>query len=248
MRRLGSSAALPLADDIVALPGSCRCRWKPACLRSPASPPRGFSITQCLTDADARDPSRVLGGVSNPGASGCKYTDKSSSPATRLVRHACEGNFAIQGRRSRVSYTADTMNGVIREHCDRRGQPVQTQNIALGAASWQLLEASSLRSRFAARRGALGAELVLPPGPRASPSSTPLIPTVRIVMTAPPNTTLDLTELLSLKPEESVRSIVTRFQSKQAGAMARNADGSITLAPRRPRKAGQRPPGSRVGC
>jgi hypothetical protein len=81
--------------------------------------------------------------------------------------------------------------------------------------------------------GALGAELVLPPA-----ASVTILdaadPTVRIVMTAPPDTALDLTELLSLKPQESVRSIVTRFQSKQAGAMARNADGSITLAPTAP--------------
>ncbi len=90
--------------------------------------------------------------------------------------------------------------------------------------------------------GALGAELVLPPA-----ASVTILdaadPTVRIVMTAPPNTTLDLTELLSLKPEESVRSIVTRFQSKQAGAMARNADGSITLAPTAPAQGRPATPG-----
>ena len=88
--------------------------------------------------------------------------------------------------------------------------------------------------------GALGVGLVLAPG-----ASVTILdaadPAVRIVMTAPPNTTLDLTELLSLKPEESVRSIVTRFQSGQAaGGMTRNADGSITLAPSAPAQG--RPP------
>ena len=89
---------------------------------------------------------------------------------------------------------------------------------------------------------ALGAELVLAPG-----ASVTILdaadPSVRIVMTAPPGTTLDLTELLSLKPEESVRSIVTRFQGSQAGAMARNADGSITLAPNAPAQGRQPTPG-----
>jgi hypothetical protein len=78
--------------------------------------------------------------------------------------------------------------------------------------------------------GALGGELVLAPG-----ASVTILdaadPSVRIVMTAPLNGTLDLSELLSLKPEESVRSIVTRFQANYAGALARNADGSLTLAP-----------------
>ena len=89
---------------------------------------------------------------------------------------------------------------------------------------------------------ALGVELVLAPG-----ASVTILdaadPSVRIVMTAPPNTTLDLSELLSLKPEESVRSIVTRFQGSQAGAIARNADGSITLAPNAPAQGRQPTPG-----
>jgi len=76
----------------------------------------------------------------------------------------------------------------------------------------------------------LAVELILPPG-----ASVTILdaedPTVRIVMTAPPNTPLDLSELLNLKPEESVRSIVTRFQASYAGSMSRNADGSITLGP-----------------
>jgi len=87
-----------------------------------------------------------------------------------------------------------------------------------------------------------GLELVLAPG-----ASVTILdaadPSVRIVMTAPTNTTLDLSELLTLKPEESVRSIVTRFQANHAGTMARNADGSITLGPTRPAQARQPTPG-----
>ena len=86
---------------------------------------------------------------------------------------------------------------------------------------------------------ALAVELILAPG-----ASVTILdaedPTVRILMTAPANTTLDLSELLTLKPEESVRSIVTRFQASDAGSMSRNADGSITLGPSGPAQA--RPP------
>lgn len=88
----------------------------------------------------------------------------------------------------------------------------------------------------------LAVELILPPG-----SSVTILdaddPTVRIVMTAPPNTPLDLSELLTLKPEESVRSIVTRFQASYAGSMSRNADGSITLGPSGPAQTRQPTPG-----
>ena len=89
---------------------------------------------------------------------------------------------------------------------------------------------------------ALAVDLILAPG-----ASVTILdaedPTVRILMTAPPNTTLDLSELLTLKPEESVRSIVTRFQASNAGSMSRNADGSITLGPSGPAQGRQPTPG-----
>ena len=89
---------------------------------------------------------------------------------------------------------------------------------------------------------ALAADLILAPG-----ASVTILdagdPAVRIVMTAPPNTTLDLSELLTLKAEESVRSIVTRFQASYAGSMARNADGSITLGPSGPAQSRAPTPG-----
>lgn len=88
----------------------------------------------------------------------------------------------------------------------------------------------------------LAVELILAPG-----ASVTILdaedPTVRILMTAPQNTTLDLSELLTLKPEESVRSIVTRFQASYAGSMSRNADGSITLGPSGPAQTRAPTPG-----
>jgi hypothetical protein len=75
---------------------------------------------------------------------------------------------------------------------------------------------------------ALAAELYLAPGATVTILDAS-DPTLRIVMTAPPTSTLDLSELLTLKPEESVRSIVTRFQPSSASGMTRNPDGSITL-------------------
>ena len=118
-----SSAAL--ADDIS--PGSWQLSMETRVPSEPGFAPPAFSITQCLSAADARDPSRVLGGASNPGASGCNYTDKSYAGNTFSFAMQCEGNFAIKAS-GRVSYTADTMNGVIESTATVAGKPVQTQN------------------------------------------------------------------------------------------------------------------------
>ncbi len=121
----GFVSGAALADDIS--PGSWQLSMETRVPSEPGFAPPAFSITQCLTDADARDPSRVLGGVSNPGASGCKYTDKSYAGNTFSFAMQCEGNFAIKAS-GRVSYTADTMNGVIESTATVAGKPVQTQN------------------------------------------------------------------------------------------------------------------------
>ncbi|MBV9362067.1 MAG: hypothetical protein JO292_11825, partial [Betaproteobacteria bacterium] len=65
------------ADDIS--PGSWQITMETRVPAEPGFAPPPFQLTQCLTADDARDPSRVLGTVSNPGATGCNYTDKSYS-------------------------------------------------------------------------------------------------------------------------------------------------------------------------
>src|SRR5260221_9558432 len=120
---LASTAAL--AADIS--PGAWEISMETRVPAEPGFAPAAFSTRQCLTDADARDPSRVLGGMSNPGASGCNYTDRSYSGNTFSFAMQCEGNFAIKAS-GRVSYTADTMNGVIESTATVAGKPVQTQN------------------------------------------------------------------------------------------------------------------------
>lgn len=67
-------------------------------------------LRQCLTAADAGDPSRVLNGVANPGASNCRFTDKRESPGHADFAVRCDGLFAISGRGS-VDYTPDSIQG-----------------------------------------------------------------------------------------------------------------------------------------
>ena len=120
---LMSSAAL--ADDIS--PGSWQITMETRVPAEPGFAPPAFQLTQCLTADDARDPSRVLGGVSNPGASGCSYTDKSYSGNTFTFAMQCGVGYAIQAS-GRIAFTANTMDGTIESTASVAGKPVQTQN------------------------------------------------------------------------------------------------------------------------
>lgn len=60
-------------------------------------------------------------------------------------------------------------------------------------------------------------------------------PFVRLVITAPPGAPIDLSPLLQMKAGDSVRSIPTRLNlTGMAGAITRNADGSLSLGPPQP--------------
>jgi len=118
-----SSAAL--ADDIS--PGSWQITMETRVPAEPSFAPPAFQLTQCLTAADARDPSRVLGGVSNPGASGCNYTDKSYSGNTFTFAMTCGGGYGIKAS-GRIAFTANSMDGTIQSMAIVAGKPVETQN------------------------------------------------------------------------------------------------------------------------
>src|SRR4051812_1384791 len=122
---VGLASTAALAADIS--PGSWEITMETRVPAEPSFAPPPFSMTQCLTDADARDPSRVLGGASNPGATGCNYSNKSYSGNTFSFTMQCEGTFGIKAS-GQVSYTADTMNGAIDSSASVAGKPVQTQN------------------------------------------------------------------------------------------------------------------------
>jgi hypothetical protein len=125
MGAAGLASTVALADDIA--PGNWQISMETRVPSEPGFAPPAFQITQCLTADDARDPSRVLGGVSNPGATGCNYTDKNQAGNTFSFTMQCEGGYGIKAS-GRVSYTADTMDGLIESTANVAGKPVQTQN------------------------------------------------------------------------------------------------------------------------
>ena len=94
---------------------------------APGFQPAPFTVNQCFTAADARDPSRLLGGLSSPGASDCQYTEKSYSGNTFRFAMQCGGAYALQSR-GEVTFDAQTMNGLITAKANVAGTLTEFQN------------------------------------------------------------------------------------------------------------------------
>lgn len=90
-----------------------------------AMPP--IQVNQCLTAADAADPSKLLGSVANPGASGCSYSNRSYAGNMFSFTMTCEGTLAIKASGS-VSFTATNLSGTINTSANINGQPVDMKN------------------------------------------------------------------------------------------------------------------------
>ena len=93
----------------------------------PGFAPEPFRLRQCLSAADARDPSALLGSMANPGASGCTYTNKAYSGNNFRFSMQCAGTFAIQSQ-GEVSFTADTMSGNITAVANVGGEKTELNN------------------------------------------------------------------------------------------------------------------------
>jgi hypothetical protein len=118
--------ALPASAADVS-PGSWEITLETRVPAEPAFAPPPFSLTQCLTEADARDPSRVLGTASNPGATACTYTDQSYSGNTFTFSMQCSGIYGIKAS-GRVSFSADSIQGAIDSTANIGGKEVQQVN------------------------------------------------------------------------------------------------------------------------
>ena len=93
----------------------------------PGFTPEPFHLQQCLTAADARDPSALLGGLANPGASGCSFSDKSYSGNTFRFSMQCVGSLGMRAH-GEVTFSAEAMNGTISASADAGGEKIETSN------------------------------------------------------------------------------------------------------------------------
>lgn len=86
-----------------------------------------LTVKQCLTEQDAQDPSRILGGVANPGASDCTYTEKSFTGNVFRFKMQCGGSLGIQAR-GEITYSVLTMDGSIISMVNMAGQATELQS------------------------------------------------------------------------------------------------------------------------
>jgi hypothetical protein len=88
--------------------------------------PPPFKSTQCYSAEDARDPSRLLGKATNPGAD-CKYVDRSYSGSTFTFRMQCTGVLAMEST-GRIDFSAEKMEGTVDSKASLMGQGIEMQN------------------------------------------------------------------------------------------------------------------------
>lgn len=118
-------------------PGLWEFRAELAVPTSPAFEQVPMTTRQCVKAVEARDPSRILMIVSNPGARSCRFLDKHQGYGHADFTVFCEGLFSISGRGS-VDFSPDRLHGNL-----------EMSFVAGSTADAQRVNASS---RVAARR------------------------------------------------------------------------------------------------
>ena len=86
-----------------------------------------MAIEHCLTADDARDPSRLLGRLSSPGATGCAYTNSAYTGSNFHFAMECAGIFAIKATGD-VTFTATSLTGDIASTATINGQAVEMRS------------------------------------------------------------------------------------------------------------------------
>lgn len=123
------AATTAFADDLS--PGLWEITLESRVGAAPAWAPAPFTLSQCLTANDARDPSKLIGSISTPGAAGCNYTERNYSGSTFRFALECPGAFRIKSRGS-VTFGATRFGGEITATGNVAGQTTEFQNRVSG--------------------------------------------------------------------------------------------------------------------
>jgi uncharacterized protein DUF3617 len=109
---LGLGISISAASQSDIRPGQWQISVEFAVPEDPGFKQPAISRNQCLTAADARDPSRLITETSVPGATGCAFSDKKESSGHLEFAVKCEGLFAIGGHGA-VDYTPTSLQGTL---------------------------------------------------------------------------------------------------------------------------------------
>ena len=104
-------ASAPLyAQDL--LPGQWEITMESRVPQAGGWKPEPFTMSQCISAADAADPSRLISGLAVPGATGCSYTEKNYSGSTFRFALTCGGSYDL-GAKGEVNFNASSFSGQI---------------------------------------------------------------------------------------------------------------------------------------
>ena len=123
---LGSAAvSVPvLAEDLA--PGLWEMALETQIAASPGFARGPFKLNQCVTAADARDPSGLLGALSNPGATGCTYPTNPARATASAFR--CDVPALLRLSRGGVAFNANWIEGTISTTAIVNGVKTETSN------------------------------------------------------------------------------------------------------------------------
>jgi len=125
----GTTTSLALADDLT--PGLWEITMESRVPSETGWKPTPFNLTQCLTAADAKDPSKLVSSISTSGASGCNFTEKVYSGGSFRFALDCAGSFGLKTR-GVMTFGASSFTGTIIATGNVGGQVTEFQNRVSG--------------------------------------------------------------------------------------------------------------------
>jgi hypothetical protein len=124
---LGLTAAASVsAQDI--LPGLWEITLETRVEGAEGFAPAPYKMNQCLSAADARDPSRVLGPLANPGTSACTYSDKRYAGSSFRFTMECSGTLSLKTQ-GELSFSETRMSGSMTTSGNLMGQSTQIRSL-----------------------------------------------------------------------------------------------------------------------
>lgn len=100
----------PCAEDIK--PGLWKISVEARVAASPDWRPDPFETTQCLTEAEAKNPDQLLAGFGAQGVGGCEYLNREYSGGRMRFDLSCTGALALKGH-GEVGFSATSMDGTL---------------------------------------------------------------------------------------------------------------------------------------
>jgi hypothetical protein len=120
-------AALPaLAQDVS--PGLWEISMETRVPSEPGFQPAPYTMTQCITAADAKDPGALFYKIGNPGATNCRFQDRNYHGSDSFTfAMTCSGIYNLRST-GEVKFTKETMDGTVNATANIGDRDVETLN------------------------------------------------------------------------------------------------------------------------